>query len=81
MHPNLIRYEAQMMATRLRLPTITYDKIMNMLKESRLMATATQMKSSLYERAIGQHVPKTENPHPNPTRFGDFEVKGRTSDF
>lgn len=38
-------------------------------------------KESLYERAIGQHVFKSASAHPDPTRYGDFEVKGRVSDF
>jgi hypothetical protein len=42
---------------------------------------AVTFKQSLYERAIGQHVFKTASAHPNPTRYGDFEVKGRVSDF
>jgi hypothetical protein len=35
----------------------------------------------LYEKAIGQHLYKSASAHPNPTRYGDFEVKGRVSDF
>lgn len=38
-------------------------------------------KETLYERAIGQHLYKSANAHPDPCRFGDFESKGRVSDF
>jgi hypothetical protein len=38
-------------------------------------------RENLYERAIGQHLYKSSKAHPNPTRFGDFEVNGRASDF
>lgn len=38
-------------------------------------------KEMLYERAVGQHCYKTVAPHKDPTRYGDFEVNGRVSDF
>lgn len=38
-------------------------------------------KKNIYERAVGQHVYKSQSQHSNPTRFGDFESKGRCSDF
>ncbi|CAO1361823.1 unnamed protein product [Diamesa tonsa] len=39
------------------------------------------IKKNIYERAVGQHVYKSQSQHSNPTRFGDFESKGRCSDF
>lgn len=53
----------------------------NMLKNSRVAASLTHFKNNAYERAIGQHLHKTTTPHDDPTRFGDFEVRGRVSDF
>ncbi|CAG9797527.1 unnamed protein product [Chironomus riparius] len=80
MFPNILKQEAQM-ATRLRLPQISYDAVTNMLKNSRVAASLTQFKNNAYERAIGQHLHKSATPHDDPTRFGDFEVRGRVSDF
>lgn len=53
----------------------------NMVKNSRVAASLTQFKNAAYERAIGQHLHKSAKPHNDPTRFGDFEVRGRVSDF
>jgi hypothetical protein len=38
-------------------------------------------RQNLYERAVGQHLNKSSTAHPDPCRYGDFEVKGRASDF
>lgn len=50
-------------------------------KSSGAATKAMGFKEMLYERAVGQHLYKSPSAHPNPTRYGDFEVNGRVSDF
>jgi hypothetical protein len=60
---------------------MTSASLTSNFKNSGAQTRTTSFKEMLYERAIGQHLYKSVNAHSDPTRYGDFEVKGRVSDF
>lgn len=60
---------------------MTSASLTSNFKNSGAASKTMGFKEMLYERAIGQHLYKTASAHPNPCRYGDFEVKGRVSDF
>lgn len=60
---------------------MTSASLTSNFKNSGAASKTMGFKEMLYERAIGQHLYKSTTAHPNPTRYGDFEVKGRVSDF
>ncbi|KAG5676120.1 hypothetical protein PVAND_005973 [Polypedilum vanderplanki] len=80
MLPNLVKYEANLIQ-RPQFAFKFYEQCVHMMKNSKAPEKISQMKEKIYERAIGQHLYKSTPAHKDPCRFGDFEVKGRTSDF
>lgn len=60
---------------------MTSASLTSNFKNSGAATRTTSFKEMLYERAIGQHLYKSASAHSDPTRYGDFEVKGRVSDF
>jgi hypothetical protein len=60
---------------------MTKQSLTTFFNKSPSSSKVMSFKEKLYEKAIGQHVFKESTAHPDPTRYGDFEVKGRTSDF
>jgi hypothetical protein len=62
-------------------PTVMSASLTSNFNKSGATSKTMSFKEALYERAIGQHLNKTASAHPNPCRYGDFEVKGRVSDF
>jgi hypothetical protein len=60
---------------------MTSASLTSNFKNSGAQTRTSSFKDMIYERAIGQHLYKSSTPHKDPTRFGDFEVNGRVSDF
>lgn len=60
---------------------MTSASLMSNFNKSGASTKVMSFKNTLYERAIGKHLYKTTPAHSNPTRYGDFEVSGRVSDF
>ena len=60
---------------------MTSTSLTSNFKSSGAATKTMGFKEMLYERAVGQHCYKSVAPHKDPTRYGDFEVKGRVSDF
>lgn len=61
-------------------PSLIVQMFNSFLKKGKTDAKVSQLKQKVYDRAVGQHLNKTLS-HKDHCRYGDFESKGRTSDF
>lgn len=62
-------------------PSVQLESLTTFFNKSPSSSKVMSFKQNLYERAIGQHLYKSASAHRDPCRYGDFEVKGRVSDF
>lgn len=62
-------------------PSVQLESLTTFFNKSPSSSKVMSFRENLYERAIGQHVFKSSTAHPDHCRYGDFESKGRASDF
>ncbi|KAG5676118.1 hypothetical protein PVAND_005971 [Polypedilum vanderplanki] len=77
-----LKQPIQMAATNsMKVPSMMSTSMTSNFAKTGASSKVMSFRETLYERAIGQHLHKSASAHPDPCRFGDFEVKGRVSDF
>ncbi|CRL03606.1 CLUMA_CG016327, isoform A [Clunio marinus] len=81
MSSNVLKLKQPIQMASVKARSVQLESLQSFFNNSPASSKIMNFRKNLYERAIGQHVYKSSSAHSDPCRYGDFEVKGRASDF